>query len=114
MAHRELDDRCPLFVGFRLDGTLKRELQSYTGAGRHYVSEEETTFLTICRLGDQDYIGKVVEDRLSTDRVEDVRRNVLSILRRLCPEARLPETMEIFACRELEPPAARPRGEDPA
>jgi hypothetical protein len=43
-------------------------------------------------------VGKVVNDRLTTDRVNDVRRNVLSILRRLCPETRIPEEMVILPC----------------
>jgi hypothetical protein len=56
----------------------------------------------ICRLGKDEYVGKTVEERLTTDRVEDIRRNVLSILQRVCPDHRLPETMEILATTGLE------------
>ena len=38
----------------------------------------------------------IKEDGLTTDRVEDVKRNVLSIVRRLCPDVRLPSVMEIL------------------
>lgn len=100
-----LDER-PIFIGFKLDGTLRRELESISGAERRYVSTHDSTFLRICRLGEKDYVGKVVHDRLSTERVEDVRRNVLSILRRLCPETRLPEKMEILACQPEEESSA--------
>lgn len=94
-----------LFVGFKLDGTLRRELEAITGSDRRYVSVEDTTFLTICMLGDDRYVGKVVGDRLTTDRVEDVRRNVLSIMRRLLPETRFPEKLELLVYRP-DPPAA--------
>ncbi len=94
----KLDDKSPIFVGFKLDGQLRRQLESITGADRRYVSKDNSTFLLICKLGEADYVGKVVSDRLTTDRVNDVRRNVLSILRRLCPESRLPENMEILTC----------------
>lgn len=102
----ELDDRNPLFVGFKLDSQLRRTLDAVSGVDRRYVSSEDSTFLQICRLGEDEYVGKVVQDRLTTDRVRDVLRNVLSILRRLCPEARLPEQMEILACREDREPSS--------
>lgn len=104
-----LDDRIPIFIGFKLDGQLRRQLESIEGADRRYVSKEDSTFLTICTLGDDDYVGKIVQDRLSTDRVNDVRRNVLSILRRLCPESRLPEHMEILTCAVAAEPETASR-----
>jgi len=103
-----LDDQTPIFIGFKLDGQLRRQLDAVSGAERRYVSDESSTFLRICRLGEDDYIGKVVLDRLTTDRVDDVRRNVLSILRRLCPESRFPEQMEILVCGLDGEPAAAP------
>ena len=65
----KLDDKSPIFVGFKLDGQLRRQLESITGADRRYVSKDDTTFLLICKLGEADYVGKVVSDRLTTDRV---------------------------------------------
>jgi hypothetical protein len=95
----QLDDRGPIFIGFKLDSQLRRLLESISATDRQYVSTGESGFLRICRLGEDEYVGKVVHDRLTTDRVNDVRRNVLSILRRLCPDSRLPEHMEILPCR---------------
>ena len=94
----KLDDQTAIFIGFKLDGQLRRQLDSIEGADRRYVSNDNSTFLRICRLGESDYVGKVVLDRLTTDRVNDVRRNVLSILRRLCPESRFPEHMDVLVC----------------
>jgi hypothetical protein len=101
----KLDDQTPIFIGFKLDGQLRRQLDSVSGADRRYISSEDSTFLRICRLGEDDYVGKVVLDRLTTDRVDDVRRNVLSILRRLCPESRFPEHMDLLVCGFDERPA---------
>ena len=86
----------PLFVGFQLDGSLRRQLEALTGPDKRYVSADDSTFLMMCRKGDDVYVGKLIEDGLTTDRVDDVRRNVLSIMRRLCPETRLPTTLEIW------------------
>ena len=94
----ELSDRNKLFIGLKLDTGLRRQLEAVSGPDRKYVSGEDPAFLRIVSLGDDLYVGKVIEDRLTTDRVDDVRRNVLSILHRLCPETRIPEQMEVLAC----------------
>jgi len=102
-----ISDRQPLFIGFKMDGSMRRQLEAITGPDQRYVSKESSDFLTICREGEDQYVGKVVVDRLSTDRVDDVRRNVLSILQRLCPETRLPNHLEIWVClpAEIDAPA---------
>jgi hypothetical protein len=94
----ELSERHSVFVGFKLDGSMRRQLESLDGPDRKYVSTEESTFLTLCKRGGDSYVGKIIEDGLTSDRVDDVRRNVLSIVRRLLPDTRLPEEMEILVC----------------
>ncbi|HEX4826498.1 MAG TPA: hypothetical protein VFV19_19540 [Candidatus Polarisedimenticolaceae bacterium] len=94
----KLRDTQPIFIGTKMDGPMRRRLDSISGTERKYVSRDETTFLTIVRRGEDEYVGKVIEDTLTTERVDDIRRNVLSILQRLCPETRMPATLDIFAC----------------
>jgi hypothetical protein len=94
----DLSERHPLFVGFKLDGSLRRQLEALSGPDRKYVSGQDATFLSLCRRGEDVYVGKVIEDGLTTGRVDDVRRNVLSIMRRLCPETRLPDELQILVC----------------
>jgi hypothetical protein len=94
----KLRDRQPLFVGTKMDSQVRRRLESITGADKKYFSREETTFLTICQLGEDEYVGKIIEERMTTERVDDIRRNVLSILQRLCPETRFPAVLEIVPC----------------
>jgi hypothetical protein len=79
-----------------------------TGAERKYVSTQDSTFLTVCMLGESTYVGKLIDERLTTDRVDDVRRNVLSILQRLFPDVRLPVHLEILPCVPGETPALAP------
>ena len=93
-----LRDRQSLFVGTKMDSQIRRRLESITGTDRKYFSPDDTTFLTICRLGEDEYVGKVIDERLTTERVDDIRRNVLSILQRLCPEIRFPAVLDIIPC----------------
>ncbi|HEX5045474.1 MAG TPA: hypothetical protein VFV75_21475, partial [Candidatus Polarisedimenticolaceae bacterium] len=99
-ARVDLTERQPIFIGCKLDGPMRRQLETLSGPDRKYVSSEDSTFLRVCRLGEHDFIGKVIHERLTTERVDDVRRNVLSILARLFPETRLPVQLDILVCRE--------------
>ncbi|ANM29440.1 hypothetical protein ABI59_07360 [Acidobacteria bacterium Mor1] len=110
----ELLDRHRLFVGFKMDGSLKRQLQYLQGADKRYVSEESSDFLTICRIGEDSYVGKLVEDRMTTDRVDDVRRNVLSILTRICPDTRFPTHLDIIVCPPVGEATSTTGSEEPA
>lgn len=100
----ELVDGQPIFIGFKMDSSLARQLESLSGPHRQYVSTESSDFLRICRLGEVRYVGKLIHERLTTERVDDIVRNIFSILGRICPETRLPARLEILACRpEGEP-----------
>ena len=92
----------------KMDSQLKRRIASLAGPDSKYVSADDSTFLMVCRLGEDEYVGKLVTERMTTDRVDDVRRNVLSILQRVCPDTRFPAQLEILA---VELPAETARTE---
>lgn len=111
----ELSSQTAIFIGFKLDGSLRRQLEALSGPDKRYVSADDSTFLMRCKKGEDVYVGKIVEDGLTTDRVEDVRRNVLSIMRRLCPDVRLPNVLGIWAAlpSEISPSVGPPEEEPP-
>jgi len=91
----------PIFIGFKAGRALRQVLESLGNADKKYVSSEDSTFLRLCSVGEDLYIGKLIHEALATDRVDDIRRNILSILRKLGPAVALPTTLKIFACRAL-------------
>lgn len=99
---RELLINQPLFIGFKIDNQLRERLASLNDLDRKYVSSGSSTFLQICGVGEDRYVGKLVNDRLTTDQVEDISRNVLSIIRKLGHEVRLPKVLRILACSSAE------------
>ena len=101
-----LSDGRPIFIGMKMDSQLKRRIASLAGPDSKYVSADDSTFLMLGRLGEDEYVGKLVTERMTTDRVDDVRRNVLSILQRVCPDTRFPAQLEILAV-ELPAEAAK-------
>jgi trimethylamine:corrinoid methyltransferase-like protein len=92
----------PLFIGFKVESALRQQLDTLRDSDKKYISGGDSTSLNIGRVGDDVYVGKVVHESLTTDRVEDIRRNILSILRKLGGAVRLPTNLKIFACRTLE------------
>lgn len=92
----------PIFIGFKADHSLRQQLESLSDSDKQYVSAGDSGFLRICRVGEDIYVGKIIRDSLTTDRVEDIRRNVLSIIRRLGRELRLPSDLKILACSAVE------------
>jgi hypothetical protein len=103
---RELVGNQAIFIGFKVDTRLRLHLEALKDTDRQYVSAEGSTFLHLCGLGEDLYVGKLVEDRLTTDRVEDIRRNVLSIIRKIGHEVRLPTNLMILACASRHAPPA--------
>ena len=103
----ELADQ-PIFIGFKLDGSLKHHVLNLSGPDKRYVAADDSTFLRLCRKGDHVYVGKVIDEKLTTDRVDDICRNVISIMQRLCPEMRLPTELSIWACSTVEPAVQEP------
>ena len=106
---RELLIDQPIFIGFKVDSKLREKLASLDDSERKYVSDHSSTFLRICGVGEDLYIGKVIDDRLTTDRVEDIRRNVLSLIRKVGHDSRLPASLQILACTsdEIHPSVLR-------
>lgn len=91
-----------IFIGFKADNSLRQRLDLLSDTDRKYVSADDSAFLRICRVGDDVYVGKIVRDSLTTDQVDDIRRNVLSIVRKLGPLVRLPGHLKIVACSEVD------------
>ncbi len=91
----------PIFIGFKADNSLRQRLETLSDSDKQYVSAEEPSFLRICRVGEDTYVGKFVCDSLTTDQVDDIRRSVLSIIRRLGHTLRVPVNLKIIACHEM-------------
>ena len=92
----------PIFIGFKADSGVRKLLESLGDADKKYISAEDSIFLRICRVGEDIYVGKVIHESLTTDQVDDIRRNVLSIMRIIRREGRLQNDMKIFACSAVD------------
>jgi hypothetical protein len=89
-----------LFFGCKIDSKLRDALSQAKPSERRYF--EGTEFLSICDFGeDEHWIGKIIEGGLNVTEVDDIQRNVVSILRRISSDIRVPpSSVKIFAVEQ--------------
>ncbi len=77
-----------LFIGRKIDSKLKEALSLAKPGDRRYFEEPNSEFLQVCCAGDERWIGKVVKGGVAVNDIDDIQRNVVSILKRVAPMIR--------------------------
>ena len=103
-----------LFCGVTVGSRLARLLEELSPSASRYVGGEP--FLTMRKVSGKKVLGRAVQAGLPVVELEDFGRNVRSILRKIFPEERLPESdVRLFVVTrepgedEIEPePAPEP------
>ena len=105
----KLDKGCQLFFGCKIDSKLREALAQAKPGDRRYFEDPNSEFLRVLHVADEQWIGKVVKGGINVTEVEDVQRNVSSILRRIAPDIRQSaSSVKIFALLPEEEKAAEP------
>jgi len=103
-----LDKTTALFYAIRVDGKLKDALVLAKASSRRYFDGSSLEFLRIVDVpngkdGVERWIGKVVEPGPGVGELEDVQRNVLSILRRIAPDLHVsPAAARLFVLHGVD------------
>jgi len=97
----KLDKGCALFFGTKIDSKLREGLALSKPGDKKYFDGSSEEFLRVIELGeDKDkerWIGKVIKAGPAVTEVDDIQRNIISILRRIAPNARIPASaVKIF------------------
>jgi hypothetical protein len=94
----KLDKTCPLFFATRIDSKLREGLALSKPGDKKYFDGSSEEFLRILEVDEEKWVGKVIKGGTAVTEVDDIQRNVLSILRRVAPNARIPVSqLKIFA-----------------
>lgn len=88
-----------LFFGSKIDSKMREALaQAKPGDRKYFEDQSSDEFLKVLAFEDERWIGKVVPGGLTVGDVEDIQRNIISILRRIAPNVRTsPTSLKIFA-----------------
>ena len=97
----KLDKSTSLFFATKIDSKLREGLALSKPGDKKYFDGSSDEFLRVLEIGDEKdkerWIGKVIKPGPAVTEVDDIQRNILSILRRVAPNARIPASaVKIF------------------
>jgi hypothetical protein len=97
----KLDKSCALFFATKIDSKLREGLALSKPGDKKYFDGSSEEFLRVIEIGDdkdkERWVGKLIKAGPAVTEVDDIQRNILSILRRVAPNARIPASaVKIF------------------
>ncbi len=97
----KLDKSTALFFATKIDSKLREGLALSKPGDKKYFDGSSEEFLRVMEIGDEKdrerWVGKMIKPGPAVTEVDDIQRNVLSILRRVAPNARIPASaVKIF------------------
>lgn len=93
----KLDKTCALFFGTKIDSKTREALAQAKPGDKKYFDGSSEDFLRVLEVAEEKWVGKVVKPGPAVTEVDDIQRNVISILRRVAPNARIPvSSVKIF------------------
>jgi hypothetical protein len=93
----KLDKTTALFFGTKIDSKLREALSQSKAGDKKYFDGSSEEFLRILEVEEEKWIGKVIKPGPIVTEVDDIQRNIVSIMRRVAPGARVsPSGIRIF------------------
>lgn len=97
-----VDTQRKLFAGVRIDSRMREQLEKCPQRDRVFFESDDGKYLTVLRGVEETYIGKVLPPATELRTVDDIRRNIWSILQRVCPGRRDEGEVKLFTIAEDE------------
>lgn len=98
-----------LFICVRIDNKLRDALEHCPSRDRAFFDGSDPRYLQVIRAVEDSYVGKIVDSGVAARSMEDIQRNVLSILNRISSARRSDDDVKVFALDEGEPPYVPPK-----
>jgi hypothetical protein len=109
----KLDKTTSLFFGTKIDSKLREALSQAKPGDKKYFDGTSEDFLRIVELPDEKWIGKVIKPGPVVTEVDDIQRNIVSIMRRVAPTARVSASgIRIFVLQGVSGAAVIDDGEE--
>ena len=101
-----------LFVGIRVDNKMRDQLEHCPSRDKMYFDGSDSRYLQVLRAVEDSFIGKVIDAGTPAATMDDLKRNILSILTRVAPGRHRDDAVKVFAVDEGEPPPLPTKEED--
>jgi hypothetical protein len=102
-----------LFIGLRVDNKLRDQLNMCPPRDRAYFDGSNRDYLTIMKSATDIFVGKLIDAGTPAIMMDDLKRNLLSILNRIAPGRHREDAVKVFALDEADPPPDAPTLERP-
>jgi len=87
-----------LFVGIKISTKLQHDLNSPAPGTEHYFKTDSVDYLHVVTVGEQKLIGRYVKDGFPVAEMDNVSRNVCSIVKLITRGQRIEEgSVHIYA-----------------
>ncbi len=93
-----------LFVGIRVDNKMRDQLEHCPPRDKLYFDGSDSRYLVVLRAVEDSFIGKLVDAGTPAATMDDLKRNILSILTHIAPGRHREDAVKVFAVDEGEPP----------
>ncbi len=108
----KLDKSTALFFATKIDSKLREGLALSKPGDKKYFDGSSEEFLRVMEIGDEKdrerWIGKMIKPGPAVTEVDDIQRNLISILRRVAPNARIPASaVKIFVLQGTQVAASQ-------
>ena len=99
-----IDNERKLFVCLRIDNKMRDQLAQAPARDKVYFDGSDPRYLITIRTVDDNFIGKVIDGGTPAASMDDLKRNLLSILTRVAPGRHRDDAVKVFALDDGEPP----------
>jgi hypothetical protein len=93
-----------LFIGIKIDNKMRDQLHNCPQRDKHYVDGSDPQYLMQVRAVEDTFIGKPVDAGTPAVSMDDLKRNILSILNRVAPGRHREDAIKVFALDDGDPP----------
>ncbi|MGH7818929.1 MAG: hypothetical protein ACREQ9_04075 [Candidatus Binatia bacterium] len=76
----KLSSERKLFLGLKVDAGMKRQIDEGHARGRPIFKPGDPAHLELLQEGTELYIGRLIDPGFSIDQIEDLKRNIRSII----------------------------------
>jgi hypothetical protein len=108
-----IDNERKLFVCLRIDNKMRDQLAQAPARDKVYFDGSDPRYLTTLRTVEDSFIGKIVDAGTPAVAMDDLKRNLLSILTRVAPGRHREDAVKVFALDEGEPPPLESKNDEP-
>ncbi len=93
-----------LFVATRVDNKMREQLRQAAQRDQMYFDGSDERYLRVLRCEEGSFIGKLIDGGTPAASMDDIKRNLVSILNKVAPGRYKDDDLKVFALDEGEPP----------